>query len=410
MIANFESDPISTLNILRQECEQELENILDFWCNEVYDPKSRSFVGRIDQEGKKYENADLSAVLVARILWTFSAAYKKNPQEKYKQVAQSAFELLVGPFWDDVYGGLFWSLNSEQQASSPRKQGYAQGFGIYGLSEYFSAFKDREALQKARSLFQILEEKFRDPEFGGYLEALDQDWKPIEDLRLSEKDANVPKSMNTHLHILEPYSNLYRVDPNPELESSLVELVELFLNKIFNPETGHLDLFFSRDWKGLSSIHSYGHDIEGAWLLREATELIHNPDLFSRVEKVSLQIAEVTLAEGIDSDGSIFYELEDGHLDKDKHWWPQAEALVGFFDAYEISGKSKYLLAGIRVWNFIQNNLVDRRKGEWFWRVRQDGRPLPTDDKAGFWKCPYHNSRAMMETIRRIEQITIEND
>ena len=410
MIQSLDKNLQESLSSLKEESEQELIRILEFWEGEVHQPDTGSFIGRIDQQGNKYPDADLGAVLITRILWTFSAVFKRDPQERYKIVADAAFNMVVNYFWDAEFGGLFWSVDHKGQVSNTRKQAYAQGFGIYGLSEYFSALGNSEALDMARSLRAILEDKFYEPEFGGYLEALDRDWSEIEDLRLSDKDANAPKSMNTHLHILEPYSNLYRVDPTPELKERLESLTRLFLDKIIHPETGHFDLFFSRDWSRLSTIHSYGHDIEGAWLLREAAELIGDPDLTERVEHTSERLVRITLDEGTDTDGSLFYEREDGVLDKDKHWWPQAEAMVGCLDAFEISGNSMYLVQCLRVWNFIKINLIDRKNGDWFWRISKDGKPVETDDKAGFWKCPYHNSRALMEVIRRIEQITKNND
>ena len=400
-----ENDPDDQLVAFQKECEQELECILTFWSEEVFYPDSGSFIGRIDQNGKKYPKSDLGAVLIARILWTFSAAYKRDPQERYKAVADAALHLITEHFWDAEFGGLYWSIDHTRQKGNTRKQAYAQGFGIYGLSEYYDAFGDSAALDQARALFQILEGKFHDQKFGGYCEALGQDWSQIDDQRLSEKDENAPKSMNTHLHILEPYSNLYRVDPSPRLKEKLRSLMQLFLERIINPLTGHFDLFFAEDWSRLSNTHSYGHDIEGAWLLREAANLIDDPELIRHVEEASLRLARITLQEGTDKDGSLFYESEDGVLDKDKHWWPQAEALVGFLDAYEISRNSMYLSESFRIWSFIKTSLIDRKNGEWFWRVLENGKPDPCDDKAGFWKCPYHNSRALMEVIKRTGKI-----
>jgi len=406
MTAHTISELSESLQSLREECDLELKRILDFWSDQVYLPAGNSFVGRIDHFGTKHPQADLGAVLVSRILWTFSAAYKIYPLEKYKAVADAAYNLVTGNFWDTQYGGLFWSLNAKGQVSNSRKQAYAQGFGIYGLSEYFDAFGQSEALDRAWELYQLLEGEFRDPEAEGYWEARGQDLSPIEDLKLSEKDANVPKSMNTHLHILEPYSNLYRIDPKPELRDRLASIVNLFLDRIINPETGHFDLFFSKDWARLSKIHSYGHDIEGAWLLREASVLLDNPSLKERVDQASLRLVELTMKEGSGSDGSLYNERDEHELDTEKHWWPQAEALVGYLDAFEITWDSTYIVRALRVWYFIQMHLIDRDKGEWFWRVDKKGQPIESEDKAGFWKCPYHNSRALMETIRRIDEIT----
>lgn len=410
MIKSLDKNLQESLSSLKEESEQELFRILEFWEKEVYQPDTGSFIGRIDQQGNKYPDADLGVVLIARILWTFSAAFRRDSQERYKVVADAAFNIMSKYFRDAEFGGLYWSVNHTGQVSNTRKQAYAQGFGLYGLSEYFSAFGDPLALDYARSLYHVLEDKFYEPQFGGYLEALDRDWSEIQDQRLSDKDANAPKTMNTHLHILEPYSSLYRVDPSTELRERLVSLTRLFLDKIIHHGTGHFDLFFARDWSRQSGIHSFGHNIEGAWLLREAAEMIGDQRLTRKVELASERLVKVTLNEGTDKDGSLFNESEDGVLDADKHWWPQAEALVGYLDAFEITGNSAYLVQCTLVWDFIKKKLIDREKGDWFWRISKDGKPVVTDDKAGFWKCPYHNSRALMETIRRIELITNEND
>ena len=405
MLSKIDKNILERLGSLKEESREELNHILDFWYHEVYQPDSGIFIGRIDHYGNKYPEADLGAVLITRILWTFSAAYQFSTDLQYKEVANAAFNLVCEKFWDPQYGGLFWSIDSKGRASNSRKQAYAQGFGIYGLSEYYSAFGDTHALELARSLYRILEDKFHEPKFGGYLEALDRDWSGIEDQRLSDKDANAPKSMNTHLHILEPYSNLYRVDPTTELKNRLNSLTNIFLDKIINPETGHFDLFFSENWSRLSRIRSYGHDIEGAWLLREAAELIGDPALTRKVEHASERLVKITLAEGTDEDGSLFYEFEDGELDTDKHWWPQAEAIVGYLDAFEISGNSIYLVECLRVWSFIKEKLIDTEKGEWFWKVNKDSKPIETEDKTGFWKCPYHNWRGCAEGALKLNSL-----
>jgi mannobiose 2-epimerase len=299
---------------------------------------------------------------------------------------------------------LIWEADHTGKAHNTRKQTYAQGFGIYGFSEYFRASGNSESLETAIGLFENIEKHCFDSRFGGYLEALSDNWQPMEDMRLSAKDENYPKSMNTHLHILEPYTNLYRVWKNEQLAIQIKRLIRVFLDHIIDSETGHFNLFFDNDWTVRSEIISYGHDIEGAWLLTEAAEVLGDRELLKEVEVAAMSMTEITLMEGMAGDGSLYYEKagKDGHLDTDRHWWPQAEAVVGLLNAWQISGDEKYLQKSMEVWHFIKNKMIDHRYGEWYWSVDNNGVPSTHQDKAGFWKCPYHNSRACMEAIRRL--------
>ena len=377
----------------------ELTRLLNYWINNSYDLNYGGFLGGRDFYNREIENAEKGAVLNARILWTFSAAYNFSNNYSYLEAAVRAYTYLIDYFWDKENGGLFWSLNHDGSVISSRKQIYAQGFGIYGLSEYYRATKDEQALNYAIQLFELIEKYSFDSEFGGYIEALSDKWEKLDDMRLSDKDANEPKSMNTHLHILEPYTNLYRVWKNNLLKEKIKGLLQVFTHYIINSKTYHFDLFFDYDWKVKSDIESYGHDIEGSWLLAEAAHEIGNEKLIEEVEKYTIRMVNATLKEGMDSDGSVFYEKEAGYVDDDKHWWPQAEALVGLTYAWKITGKSQYLDIMLKTWQFIKENMVDKENGEWFWRVNNLGLPNTIDVKLGFWKCPYHNSRALMEVI-----------
>jgi len=389
---------------LSDEMSLELENILEFWSTKTIDNKSGGFVGQINQCGTINFEASKGVVLNARVLWTFSAAYRMIGSEKLEKMAQRTFNYLIQNAWDTENGGLFWELDFEGNPINTRKQAYAQGFGIYALSEYYLATGNTESLEYAKKLFYILENHFYDTEKGGYIEALDKDWKPMADMRLSEKDANFPKSMNTHLHILEPYTNLYRAWKSEELKQKIVHLLDVFKSKIINPATGHFTLFFEMDWTRRSNIVSYGHDIEGAWLLHEAAHEIGDVEWIATIQKSALRLVEVTLKEGTDSDGSLFNEREGEHLDTDKHWWPQAEALVGLMDAWEITEKKSYITEIVRIWDFIKENMMDYENGEWFGRVDRNKEAISTEDKVGFWKCPYHNTRSMIEMITRIKK------
>lgn len=387
------------------EMMEELNSILDFWAKNTIDKNNGGFVAELNGEGEQTNATEKGAVLNTRLLWSFSSAYNFLKNSTYLVLADRAYDNLVHHFWDKENGGLFWSVNNNGSVKNSRKQAYAQGFAIYGFSEYYKATGKQESLDYAIQIFNLIENNFKDEKYGGYIEALGSTWEHLADMRLSEKDANQPKSMNTHLHIIEPYTNLYRVWPNELLKERIQDLLVIFRDKIVEQKTSHFNLFFDMDWTVKSNIDSYGHDIEGAWLLNEAAHTIQNEELIVQMKNLSLKMVDVTIEEGLGNDGSIFYELEDGHLDTDKHWWPQAEALVGFLDAYQNSADTKYLNQALQVWKFILKHIKDNENGEWFWKVDDTGQPDSIPPKVGFWKCPYHNSRALIEAITRINAI-----
>ena len=396
---------ISRLLDLQVEFENELERILKFWSTKCVDEINGGFIGTMDHYGKVELKASKGCILNARILWTFSAAYRKTNNESYRVTAVRAYDYLKKYFWDDINGGLYWELDYLGNKSDRKKQAYVQGFGIYAFSEYFRATGSQESLTYAKDLFYILENKFWEPKFAGYLEALGENWETLDDMRLSQKDLNTPKSMNTHLHILEPYTNLYRVWPEPQLKNSIEFLLQLFSKKIFDPETRHLNLFFSKDWKPQFQEISFGHDIEAAWLMNEASMVINKGELDQEIHLITKQLVDATVNEGLDHDGSLFNEIKGAELDSDKHWWPQAEAMVGFMDAFELELDQKHIRQIEKLWIFIKDHVLDLENGEWFWRVDKTNKEVSSEDKVGFWKCPYHNSRALMELIQRIDKL-----
>ena len=393
------------LQELKKQFENELtDNILNYWVKEVFDTKRKTFFGRITNDGQKFQDAPLSAVFTTRVLWTFSAAHRFYPTAIYKKMADEAFRILIETFWDNENGGIYWSVFPDGRPEDTKKQFYAEAFFIYALSEYWLAFKDEKAKQMAISMFMLMEKYAFDPEFGGYIEANTADWKETTDQRLSPKDLDVKKSMNTHLHILEAYTNLYRIHKVEEVEKKVEHLLRVFLDKILDKETGHLILFFDKDWTVRSEIDSYGHDIEATWLMHEAAEVLDKKEIIEEVEHVAIKMSEVAINEGLAPHGGMYYEKAEGHLQEQFDWWPQAEAVVGFFNTWQITNEDKYLEYAKNSWKFIQDNIVDKKKGEWFWGVDSNLNPLKTD-KVSPWKAPYHNGRMCMEMIRRIEMI-----
>lgn len=379
------------------------KNILRFWLDKMVDQEHGGFYGRIDGHEHLHADAEKGAILNARILWAFSAAYRVLGDKTYLEAASRAKHYIIDYFIDPEYGGVYWSLDCNGKPLDTKKQFYAIGFAIYGMSEYARATGDAEALKVAIDLYRCIEEHALDHEYNGYIEAMTRDWQPIADMRLSELDANYPKSQNTHLHIIEPYTNLYRVWKSDELKASLHNLIDIFTDRILNPETHHLDLFFDMDWKrGAGALESYGHDIECSWLIHEAALVLGDAEVLKKVEAIVEMVAKAS-EKGLNADGSMVHEanLDTGYVDSDLHWWVQAEAVVGFFNIYQYFGDESALQKAQHCWTYIKENLIDNENGEWHWSRRKDGTLNLDDDKAGFWKCPYHNSRMCLEIIER---------
>ncbi|MCM3785174.1 AGE family epimerase/isomerase [Neobacillus mesonae] len=397
-----------SLSVWLEEVESELtNNILAFWKSQTIDNMYGGFIGGMNSNGEVEEGADKSLVLNARILWTFAAAYRRYGKDEDLRMADRALEQLTTHFLDKEYGGFFWMIKPDGTPSEEKKQVYGQAFVIYALAEYVRATDNREPLSLAEEIYRLLERYAYDPVHTGYIEALSREWSETDDLSLSGKDLNERKSMNTHLHVLEAYTNLYRIWKPEGLRLKLKELIEVHLNLILDSEAGHFKLFFDDAWNSQSKDVSYGHDIEGSWLLWEAAEVLGDHELLDRVRTAALLMAKATLVEGTDEDGAVYNELhEDGRLDDSKDWWPQAEAMVGYLNAYQLSKEEQYLTAAQKSWNFIREKVVDPKGGEWHWQVSRDGKPNMNQQKVGAWKCPYHNSRACLEAAERLGSIT----
>ncbi len=392
----------SQINKFREDVLLNLqENILPYWMDKMTDPEG-GFYGRRDGNDILYAEAPKGAILNARILWAFSAAYRVLGDKRYLETATRAKREIIDRFYDKEFGGVYWSINADGTPLDTKKQFYALGFAIYGLSEYARATGDEEALEYAKKLFLDIETHSRDLIRGGYIEALTREWMPIEDMRLSDKDFNASKTMNTHLHIIEPYTNLLRVWKDDDLKEAVRSLLLIFLDKIMTPgQRGHLGLFFDNDWNRCDDIISYGHDIEASWLMLETAQVLGDKDLLVRTLDATRHIADAA-AEGRCFDGSMVYERHaSGGYDNDKHWWVQAENVVGQIYQYCFHNRPEMLPLAIQSWEYIKNNLVDNEGGEWYWSRR--GNDINRDDdKAGFWKCPYHNSRMCLEVYERL--------
>lgn len=381
------------------------DNILAFWLKHAFDNKNGGFLGEIRSDLTPLEDAEKSLVLNARILWTFSCAYRMFQDPAYLEAARRAYVYLADCFTDPEYGGLFWMVDAQGRPVQTKKQVYGQAFAIYAYAEYYLATAVPDALERAVELFRLLEKHSFDPVHRGYVEALSRTWEDTDDVSLSGKDLNEKKSMNTHLHVMEAYTNLYRVYPAGELARQLKALIKVTIEHIVDKTNGHFLLFFDEAWHSKCDHISYGHDIEGSWLLVEAAEVLGDTALLEKVKTIAVRMAEATWLEGIDEDGGVWNEADaNGRLlDSNKDWWPQAESVVGFFNAYQLTGEEKYLNASLASWRFIEKYMVDRQHGEWYWGVTRDGKPIVEQSKVSAWKCPYHNGRACFEIIERLQ-------
>lgn len=378
------------------------KNILNYWIEKVTDHENGGFYGRVDGHEKVHPQADRGAIMNARILWSFSAAYRVLGKPEYLDAAKRAKDYFVARFLDKEHGGVYWSVDYMGNPKDTKKQTYAIGFAIYGFSEYARATGDKEALDIAVSLYRDIEAHAFDAKGNGYVEALTREWLPIDDMRLSDKDENCSRTMNTHLHVIEPYTNLYRVWDDAGLRERLLNLLDIFTEKFLNRKTYHLDLFFDDNWQGKRDVVSYGHDIEASWLLHETALLLNDKKVLQRIEPLVRRIAEAA-DEGLQKDGAMIYEhwLDPDGYDRQRQWWVQCECVIGHVNLFQHFTNDLALDVAIRCWSFIQRRLLDTEHGEWYWAVLDDGTTNLDGDKAGFWKCPYHNTRMCLELMER---------
>ena len=389
---------------LRRRVEAEWrDNIAPFWATHAPDETYGGFRGRISNDLRVDERADKGAVLNARILWTFSRAFAVSGDRAHRALAERAYEYLTGHFADREHGGVYWSVDYRGRPADARKRSYAQAFALYALAEFSSAAGDRDALGRAFDVFDLLESRCRDPLHDGYFETFERDWSLSGDQRLSEVDRDEKKSMNAHLHVLEAYAALARVSGDGRVRERLRALVEIFLRRVLDAGATRQRMFFDEAWAPRSEVVSFGHDVEASWLLCEAAEVLGDDEVLARVRRAALALARSVYEAGLDPRGGLYYEAIGGRVvDDEKHWWAQAEAVVGFVNAWQLGGGGHFLSAAARVWEFVDRHLVDREHGEWFWKTSRSGAPAADMPKVSEWKCPYHNGRMCFEVSRRL--------
>lgn len=389
------------LTELQKQVRTELtQHILPFWCGMI-DRENGGFYGLLDFNLRLDKGAVKGCILNSRILWFFSNAYKVLGDETIIPYARHAYRFLMTHCLDSEHGGVFWSLNADGTVADSTKHTYNQAFAIYALCSYYEISHDRAALETAFALFDLIERKCTDS--VGYLEAFTRDFKPASNEKLSENGVMAAKTMNTLLHVLEAYTDLYRVSKDGAVRERLQFILNQFATKIWNPALERQEVFFDENLRSLIDLYSYGHDIETSWLVDKALAVLEDSSLTERIAPITRRIAE-RIFDVAYKDHSVLNECERGTDNTTRVWWVQAESVVGFLNAFQKTGEERFLEAAADIWHFIQEKIIDPRPGsEWFWSVDKHGRPASRQPIVEPWKCPYHNGRMCFEVIERIE-------
>lgn len=372
------------------------EKMIPFW-KKLKDARG-GYYGYVGYDLAIDEKAEKGCILNSRILWFFAAA-AIDVDPSLKEYAEHAWLFLRDYFWDREYGGLYWSVTADGDPLDDSKHTYNQAFAVYALAKWYECSHEEEARKLAMDLFDHIENNMRDDE--GYLEAFDRSFQPVTNEKLSENGVEAARTMNTLLHVMEAYTELYRVSGEEKVREKLVSTLEIFEKKIYSQEKKRLLVFFDRDYRSLIDLYSYGHDIEAAWLLNRTTEVLGDPEWKKRIDPITAQLTASVYKEAFDS-RSIPGEAENGVVLEDRIWWVQAEGINGFLDAYQRDpSHTEYLQAAESIWGFIKEYLIDPREGsEWFDHTDAKGAPaaLPFVQP---WKCPYHNGRMCLEVLRK---------
>jgi cellobiose epimerase len=388
------------VNKLNDEVKSELtDHILPFWMK-LEDKENGGIYGTVNHELAVTKEASKGGIITSRFLWTYSAAARILKNDDYLKFADRLFRFLGNNLIDKEQQGIYWMVDYKGNPVDTRKHVYAQSFAIYALSEYYRASGNENALQMAKELFYLVETKGFDPVTNAYKEEFDREWNEIPNEMLSENGVMADITMNTTIHVLEAYTTLFKAWPSDDVKRSLENLLHILYEKIYDRETKYLGVFFDKNWKSLLNLKSFGHDIEASWLIDEALKALgnENSEYIQMVKDIAYNIASYA----IQKDGSLINEEENGHQDLTRVWWVQAEAMVGFLNAYERTKDKKFLGLVENLWSYTKTNIIDSREnGEWHWSVDPDGKPSKKNI-GDPWKGSYHNGRFCLEIIERM--------
>lgn len=384
--------------MLKNECKKMLtENIIPFW-SALEDKEYGGFYGYMSHDLELNKYADKGVILHSRILWFYSVCYKMLGGEELRRLAQHAYEFVKTHCIDYEMGGVYWMLDHKGEPSDTMKHTYCCAFAVYALSAFYNSTGEREALELAYRLFEDIE-KYTPDEYG-YREAFSREWELVDNEALSENGLHADKTMNTVLHLIEAYTELYKAEKNERVAKRMRFLLSQMSDIIYDENTHALNVFFDTAWNVVGDIHSYGHDIEASWLVDLACEVLGDRELIDKFAKIDLDIAE-NIASLAFHDGSLYNERENDKIDTKRVWWVQAEAVLGFYNAYEKTADKRYLQMAESIMEYIKNVTTDKRCGEWYSEVSAQGIPDKNKETVGPWKCPYHNGRMCLEIMRR---------
>lgn len=386
------------MNLAREVRRELTDRIIPFW-KRLRDDEHGGYYGYMDFDLKVDKEYEKGCILNSRILWFFANAYMTLKDKSLLAEAAHAYSFMRDCCEDKEYGGVFWSVTYDGLPLDTTKHIYNQAFAIYALSSYYAASNDSSALEFAMSLFEKIETIGTDS--YGYLESFNRKWELEDNDKLSENGLLADKTMNTLLHVLEAYTELYRVNKDEKVRSALVKILDAFRNQVYNEKTNRLEVFFDEKMNTISDLYSYGHDIEASWLLDRAATVLSDDKIKADTNAYTNKLVAEVYNEAL-ADGAMNNECFKGVVDTTRVWWVQAEAMVGFCNCYEKTGEEKYKDITEQLWDYIKNYIIDKREGsEWFWDLDKDNNPVSRKPIVEPWKCPYHNGRMCMEIIRR---------
>lgn len=382
-----------------EEVRKELaEHIIPFW-NALRDNENGGFYGYLSYGLELDKKADKGVILHSRILWFYSNAYLTLGDESLLDYAKHSYEFIKNNCVDYELGGVYWMMDYQGKPSDDMKHTYNIAFAIYALSCYYRASGDKEALALAYRLFEDVEKNTLD-EYG-YQEAFDRSWNLVDNEALSENGLKADKTMNAILHLIEAYTELYLADKNEKVAERLKFQLGQMRDIVYTPDTNALKVFFDTQFNTVGDIHSYGHDIEATWLMDRACDVLGDEELKKQFAEMDLKISHNIQNIALE-DGALNNERENDKIDRKRVWWVQAEAIVGFINAYQHSGEEEFLRSAKSIWEYVKSDIIDKRAGsEWYSEVSFEHKPHDYKEIVGPWKCPYHNGRMCMEVINR---------
>jgi len=396
-------------------------DILDAWFPRSIDKEHGGFHTHFARDWKWLPGDGKGSVIQGRMTWVASQVVLREPQLKaqYLPYVQQGVSFLENTMWDKKYGGFYWKLDDNGQVSkgfTDEKHLYGVGFGIYGLAAAYKATGDEKALDLAKEAFHWMDAHAHDSVHGGYFELLDREGKPVVpnvpdgQVQIDEIGPIGYKSMNTHIHLMEAFTELYQVWPDPTLRARLEEMLGIVRDKIC-VQPGAMNLFFTNEWQPIPGEDSYGHDVETAYLITETDEVLHHK-ASEKTERMAKMLVDHALAYGWDTQNGGFFQEGPTFgppVSRLKEWWVQVEGLNALLMMHERYGKQNpiYFQRFLQQWSFIKNHTIDQEYHGLYNLTKPDGTPI-TQAKGSVWKGGYHDGRAFWNVRARLQKLAQE--